>query len=123
MAAGRIPCVTGLKISLTRLRAEFDAFKEASKETRIHLEKETERRLEILNNKTEWVDKQQAEMKTGFLTRAEYNAEHKAVCQRITSLETYRDKALGRNSIISASIAGVTSLLFILINYFLTGAK
>ncbi|MFA5186663.1 MAG: hypothetical protein WC551_09325 [Patescibacteria group bacterium] len=123
MAGGEMDCITEIKLNIARLGTEFTAFKEASKEARLHIEQETERRLEILNNKTAWVDKQQTEMRAAFTPVNEYRVERDAICRRIISLETERDKMLGRNSVISIATSAATALLLLLLNFILTGPK
>jgi hypothetical protein len=91
-------CIWSLKLGLTRLRTEFNAFRETSKETRQHLEKETERRLELLNNKTAWVDKQQEEMKREYLPKPVYESEHEALCRRVSTLEAAHNISVGQSS-------------------------
>jgi predicted methyltransferase len=115
--ATRSNCLVGIKLSITRLRAEFNAYREAEVETRRHMEREMERRLEILNNKTEWVDKEQAEMKRLYMSRVEYAVEHKAVEGRIKLLETIQDISAGRASrsnLLATVAIFISALAFIL---------
>jgi hypothetical protein len=116
-------CITALKLSLTRLRTEFDAYRKSEAEAKIHIERENLAHFSELNNKTAWVDRQQAEMKAEFVSMKQYLAEYRALDVRIKANETARDQATGRNTVLSGVVALFISLLAILLNLIISGTK
>jgi hypothetical protein len=80
---------------------------------------ETERRLDNLNHEAA----QLKDIQATYLPREVWENAIKDTHKDLTELKTYKDNSIGRNSVIAIVISIIVSLIFVIINYFLSHIK
>ena len=106
---------TALEIKIEAVRAEIKLRFDAHDKAEELYHKEIDRRLDNLNHANERLDTVQ----TRTVSAEVYSVQHKVVVDQINSLQTFKDNQQGRQIIIPFAISFLTSVIFIIINYFL----
>lgn len=81
--------------------------------------KEMARRLDFLNGEAERLRQMQAT----YLPREVYDENRREIMKCLSDLEGFKNNALGRQSVITVVVSAIVSLVFIFLNYILTGVK